>query len=86
MSTTGRLPEPQLERQGKSFISPSFGFLAIGATILVPGILLVVLGNSWVFTLGIVLIAISLPFDAVGIAGLVSAAVARWAARHKSFA
>jgi hypothetical protein len=47
---------------------------------------MVLLGDSWVFTLGIVLIAISLPFDAVAIAGLGSAAVARWAARHKPFA
>jgi hypothetical protein len=45
-----------------------------------------ILGHSWVFTLGIVLIAISIPFDTIGIAGLGSAVVARWAARHKSFA
>jgi membrane protein implicated in regulation of membrane protease activity len=86
MSATHRLPDPQLERHGKAFLSPALGFLAIAAMLLVPGILLVVLGSSWVSTLGIVLIAISLPFDTVGIAALGSAAVARWAARHKPFA
>jgi thiamine transporter ThiT len=86
MSAAERLPEPQLERQGNRLVGPAVGFLAMGGTILVPGILMVVLGHSWVFTLGIVLIAISLPFDAVAIAGLGSAVVARWAARHKPFA
>jgi len=81
-----RIPEPQLERQGKSFVTPAAGFLMIGVTILVPGLLLVILAHSWVFALGIVLVAISLPFDAVGVVGLGAAAVARWAARHKSFA
>jgi hypothetical protein len=86
MGATERVPEPQLDRQGSRFVGPAVGFLAIGGTILIPGILMVLLGDSWVFTLGIVLIAISLPFDAVAIAGLGSAAVARWAARHKPFA
>jgi hypothetical protein len=86
MSATKHLPDPQLERQGKRFVGPAAGFLAIGVAILVPGTLMVVVGHSWVFTLGIVLIAISLPFDSVAIAGLGSAAVARWAARHKPFA
>ena len=70
------LPDPQLERQGRSFVTPAVGFLAIGVTILVPGVLLVLLGSSWVFTLGIVLVVISLPFDTVGIAGLGSARLA----------
>jgi hypothetical protein len=83
---SARVPDPQLERHGKRFIRPALGFLVIGITILVPGILMVVLGHSWVFTLGIVLIAVSLPFDTVAVAALGSAVVARWAARHKSFA
>ena len=86
MSEPISVPEPELERQGRSFVTPAIGFLAIGVTILIPGVLLVVLGSSWVFTVGIVLVALSLPFDAVGIAGLCSSVVARWAARRKSFA
>jgi membrane protein implicated in regulation of membrane protease activity len=86
MSAQEVRPEPRLEREGRGFITPAVGVLMIGATILVPGLLLVILGHSWVFTLGIVLVAISLPFDIVGVAGLGSALVARWAARHKSFA
>jgi thiamine transporter ThiT len=86
MSAQEGLPEPRLERHGKSFVTPAVGVLMIGVTILVPGLLLVILGHAWVFTLGIVLIALSLPFDIVGVAGLGSALVARRAARHKSFA
>jgi hypothetical protein len=90
MSATPReavaVAEPELERQGQSLLSPAIGFLAIGVTILAPGVVLLILGQSWVFTLGIVLVAISLPFGVVGVAGLGSAVVSRWAARRKSFA
>lgn len=94
MSATPRQPEPEpeleleLERQGQgqSLVSPAIGFLAIGVTLLAPGAVLLILGHSWVFTLGIVLVAISLPFEVVGVGGLGSAVVARWAARRKSFA
>jgi hypothetical protein len=86
LSRRDRASDPELERRARSFLSPAMGSLMIGATMLVPGVLLVLLGHDWVFTLGIVLVAISLPFDVVGIAGLGSAVAARWAARRKSFA
>jgi hypothetical protein len=86
MSAQTELPEPELKRQAKDLVTPAVGFLMIGLTVLVPGLLLVLLGHGWVFTLGIVLMAISSPFDIVGVAGLGSAVVAHWAARRKSFA
>jgi membrane protein implicated in regulation of membrane protease activity len=86
MSAREVRPEPRIEREGRSFVTPAVGVLMIGVTILVPGLLLVILGHSWVFAVGIVLVAISLPFDIVGVVGLGSALVARRAARHKSFA
>jgi hypothetical protein len=86
LSGRERAPDCELERQARSFLSPALGFLMIGMTMLVPGVLLVLLGHDWVSTLGVVLVAISLPFDAIGTAGFGSALVARWVARRKSFA
>jgi hypothetical protein len=81
-----RVPEPELERQGRRFGKPASWFLALAAILEVPGILLFVLGHSWVAAIGIGLIALGIPPATVGVGLLVSALVARWAARHKPFA
>jgi hypothetical protein len=41
---------------------------------------------TWAWAVGIALLALSIPFVTIGIGALLSAVVARWAARHKSFA
>jgi hypothetical protein len=86
MSATDRIPEPELERQGKRLARPAGGFVLIAVALFVPGLLLVILGSSWVYALGWVLIALSLPPATVALSALSSSVVARWAARHKSFA
>lgn len=86
MESRTHIAEPELDRQGRRFIKPGSALLAIACLLFVPGVLMLVLGHSVVFTIGIVLVALSLPFAAPGIAALCAAAVARWAARHKSFA
>jgi hypothetical protein len=86
MSTTDRIPEPELERQGRSLARPAGGFLLIALALFVPGLLLVILGSSWVYALGWVLVALSLPPATIAVGALSSSVVARWAARHKSFA
>jgi hypothetical protein len=86
MEPTGDVREPELERQGKRLAKPGVGFSAVAACLLVPGVVMLVLGHSLVFTIGIVLVALSLPFASIAVAALSSAAVARWAARHRSFA
>jgi hypothetical protein len=80
------VPEPEFKRHGESLLSPAVGFITIGVTILTPGLLLLILGRSWVFALGIALVAISFPVGTVGLAGFGSALFARRAARRKSFA
>ena len=86
MTTTNRIREPQLERQGKRLARPASRFLPIALALFVPGLLLVILGSSWVYAVGWVLIALSLPPATIALAALISSVVARWAARHKSFA
>jgi hypothetical protein len=86
MSAANRIPEPELERQGKRLARPAGGFLLIAVVLFTPGLLLVILASSWAFALGWVLIALSLPPAAVALGALSSSVVARWAARHKSFA
>lgn len=79
-------PEPGLERQSRRLGRPARWFLLIALALEVPGILLIALGSSWVFALGIALVALGIPFAAVGIGLLVSAGVGRWAAGHRPFA
>lgn len=80
------IPEPELERQGRRLAASASTFLLVALALLVPGLLMVVLGGSWVFALGITLAALSGPPAVVGIALLGSSAVSRWAARHRPFA
>jgi|HubBroStandDraft_4_1064222.scaffolds.fasta_scaffold1108452_2 hypothetical protein len=86
MAAARPLPETHFERHRESLLSPAVGFLTIGVTILMPGLLLLFLGQSWLFALGIALVAISCPVSTVGLAGFGSTLVARWAERHRSYA
>jgi hypothetical protein len=78
--------EPQLERQGKKLVGPAARFLGLGLVVLIPGIVLVVIDNSWSLPFGIALILLASLPAGVGIALLASSSVARWAARHRLFA
>jgi hypothetical protein len=80
------LPENESDRGSESLLSPAIGFLTIGVTIFLPGLLMLIFGHSWVFALGIAMIVISAPFGTGGIAGLGSTLAARWTGRHRSFA
>jgi hypothetical protein len=86
MAVPGPLPETEFERDSESLLSPAIGFLTIGVTIFLPGLLMLIFGHSWVFALGIAMIVISFPFGTGGIGGLASTLAARWAGRHRSFA
>ena len=86
MPGSATAPEPELDRQRQRFLAPSWWFLAIGAALEVPGILLLVLGHSWVEALGLAFIALgALPLT-VGAALLVSAAVTGWTAHRRPLA
>jgi len=61
-------------------------FLTLGLLVLIPGVVLVVIDNSWSLPFGIALILIASLPSGVGIALLMSGSVARWAARHRLFA
>jgi hypothetical protein len=78
------IKDRELERQGKRLFHPGIRFVLIGLAIAAPGIVLV--AGGWAIPLGAILLAFgSLPITA-GVAMLLSATVARWAARHKLFA
>lgn len=65
---------------------PAPWFLAVAVTLAAAGVVLLVLGHSWVFALGVTLAVLSGPPAVVGLALLASAAVARWSARHRPYA
>jgi hypothetical protein len=83
---TEQPPDPQLRRTGRKLSVPGLWFTAIGIVPLVAGVLLVVLASGWAWTLGIVLIVLSLPIHGVGFALLLGGGVAEWASRRWPFA
>jgi hypothetical protein len=86
MSTHAPSPDSMLERQSRRFRRPAWWFVLIAIVIEVPGILLLVLGHTWVIALGITLIALGSIPATVGVGLLISAAVTWWAARRRPFA
>jgi hypothetical protein len=86
MEPSQPVKEPSLERQGRRLAHPAWRFLLLALVIVIPGIVLIEIDNSWSLPFGIVLVLIASLPAGVGIALLVSAAVARWTARHKLFA
>lgn len=86
MERSDAVREAPLERQGRRLVRPAWRFLFISIVLAVPGIVLVVIDNSWSLPFGIVLLLFASLPGAVAIGLLVSSSVARWAARHKLFA
>lgn len=79
-------PDPELARQSRRFRRPSGWFVLLAVVLEVPGILLLVLGSSWLIALGAVLIAFgAIPATVAG-GLLVSAVVAWWASNRRPFA
>lgn len=79
-------PDAQLLRTQRRLAAPGTWFTGIGLLPLIGGVLLVSLAGGWPWVLGIVLIALSLPLIAVGLALLLGGGVAGWAARRRPFA
>jgi membrane protein implicated in regulation of membrane protease activity len=60
--------------------------LVLAALLALPGVVLIIFTQGWAHAIGIVLVVLAGP-PAVVAAGLfLSSLVARWAARHRSFA
>lgn len=78
--------ERRLERVGRRFGHSAAWFLAIAAVFLVPGIILILIGVTWSIAFGGLLVLLACIPGAVALGLIVSALVARWAARHRSFA
>ena len=78
--------EPELERQGRTLGHSGGRFVAVGVIFALPGIVLVVFTHSWAMAVGIAILALAAGPAVVGVGLLLSGLVARWAARHKSFA
>jgi len=85
---TGRrsVAEPELERQGRRLGRPARWFLFLAVVVAVPGIVLILFTGGWAQAVGIVLVALSGPPCIVAVGLLLSSLVARWSARHRSFA
>lgn len=82
----GHVADHGLDRQGRRLAAPAVRFVLIALALAVPGAMMVILGQTWVFAIGIGLVALATPFALVAIGLLGSSAVARWAARHRPFA
>ena len=74
----------ELERQGQRMLPPARGFLLVAAILAIPGLLLVV--TDLALQLGLIMLAFASLPGVVGLGLLLTASVARWAARHKLFA
>ncbi len=86
MSTQAPAPDSVLQRQSRRFRKPAGWFVLIAIVLEVPGIVLLVLGHTWLIALGITLIALGAIPATVGAGLLISAVVAWWAAHRRPFA
>jgi hypothetical protein len=75
-----------LQQHSRAFRRPGVWFLIIGIALEAPGILLFVLGDSWIAALGLALMALGAPMVMVALGLLLSAAFANWAAHRRPFA
>ena len=80
------LPEPELERQGRHLGRPGWWFLFLAVCIALPGVVLIIFTRGWAHAIGIVLVVLAGPPAMIAMGLLLSSLVARWAARHRSFA
>ncbi len=86
MASIDPVKEPELERQGRRIAKPSLPFLAIALALVIVGVVLMLVGSSWVTAVGLVLVVLAGIPAVVGIGLLSAAAVSRWAARERPFA
>jgi hypothetical protein len=86
MSASNSVRDRELERQGRRIGHPALRFLLIGALLAIPGIVLIVIGHGWSVGVGIAVLLVATGPLVIGVGLLSSAAVTRWAARHKLFA
>lgn len=86
MSDHASVPEPELDRQGRQLGRPGWWFLFLAAFIALPGVVLIIFTQGWARAIGIILVVLAGPPAVVAAALLLSSLVARWAARHRSFA
>jgi MFS family permease len=78
--------EPQLERQGMVLGRSGERWLLFGLIFAVPGALLIALAPGVWWMVGVAIVVLAGGPAVVGGALLASALVARWTARHRSFA
>jgi hypothetical protein len=83
---SGPLMERGLERTGRRLGHSSSWFLAVAVVFWIPGIVLVLIGAGWSIAFGAALLLLGCIPGTVGIGLIVSSVVARWSARHRSFA
>lgn len=81
MNRSGGIDEPQLERKSRRFGRLGLRSFVAGASLGVPGIILVILADTWLFALGLAMVAIALAPAIVATALLLASAVSHWAAR-----
>lgn len=81
-----QIPDPELEAQGRRLAVPAPRFLAAAVAVAGPGLVLLLLGHSWVFALGVTLVVLAGPPAAIGLALVAASGVSRWAARRRPFA
>ncbi len=82
----GRVREPGLERTGKRLGHSAAWFLAVALAVAIPGVVLVLIDNHWSLGVGVAILLIACIPGMIGFGLIVSAVVARWSARHRSFA
>jgi Flp pilus assembly protein TadB len=86
MRRSDDVADPVLERQGRAMARPAPAFLVAAGALLIVGIVLLLVGGGWVWTLGVVLVFLACIPLVVGVGLLCAAAISRWAARRRPFA
>ena len=89
MDASNPVKDRELERQGRRMTGPAIRFIAIGATLAIVGIVLIVIGVSghgWAIGFGIAALLLGSVPGMIGVGLLTGGVVARWAARHNLFA
>jgi hypothetical protein len=75
----------ELDRAGRRLRRSGWPFVAIGAGVAIPGVVLIVLGDGWVAGVGIALVTLALVPTIAGVGLLLSGLVSWWAACDKPF-
>ncbi|MHB8657967.1 MAG: hypothetical protein ACYC91_08425 [Solirubrobacteraceae bacterium] len=81
-----RTGDRELAHAGRGFAGSGTRFLALGAGLLVPGLILFILASGWAAAIGIALMGLSLPVLLVAAGLLLSSLVSGWASRRRPFA